>query len=82
MISIILKLAYRMGNVGTLSSAFLFFAFPFASQILQVLRMAVYECLNGQDLSSLSVSAKLAMQELPDYISIHRATRLVPGGYC
>lgn len=41
--------------------------------------MAVYECLNGHDLSNLSVSAKLAMQELPDYILIHKATRLVWG---
>lgn len=47
--------------------------------------MAVYECLNGHDLSNLSVSAKLAMQELPDYILIHKATRLVwgwGGGCC
>lgn len=44
--------------------------------------MAVYECLNGHDLSSLSVSAKPATQELPDYILIHKATRLALGAYC
>lgn len=83
MASIILKLIYRMENIGTLSLAFhfLFSGFLHVFQILQVLKMAVYECLNGHDLSNLFVSARLAMQELPDYILILKATRLVLRGY-
>lgn len=78
-----MKLIDRMENIGTLSLAhFLLSAFPFVFQISQVLRMAVYECLNGHDLSNLFVSAKPAMQELPDYILILKATRLVLGRYC
>ncbi|KAK2103699.1 DmX-like protein 2 [Saguinus oedipus] len=47
-----------------------------ASVILQVLRTAVYVCLNGRGLSNLSAFVKLAMQELLDYILIHKATRV------
>lgn len=73
-----------MENIGTLALAFhfLFSAFPFVSQILQVLRMAAYGCLNGRDLNKLSASARPATQELPDYILIHKATRLVLGADC
>lgn len=83
MASVIWKFVDRMGNTGTLELFhFLFSAFSFVFQISQELRMAVCECLSGHDLSSLSVSARRAMQELPDYILIHRATRLALGAHC